>query len=422
MILKNIRFLVTQNREREIFENVDLEIKDDRIKSIGRGLNGRREIDCSERIVMPGLVNTHTHAAMTLLRGISDNKVLDDWLNEDIFPAEEALNETDAYFGALLASIEMLESGTTTFNDMYFHMESVAKAVEDTGIRALLSRGLTDIEGPAYESLFESEEFIKKYKEHELIRPGIAPHAIYTCSEGLLKASRKVADRHDAPFHIHVSETEKENSDAISEHGMTPVQYLSNHGILTKNTIVAHATWLNDTDKFLIAQANAGVAHNPAANLKLGNGVADVPSLIEQGIKIGIGTDGVASNNNLNLFEEAKLAGLLHKRNDPRDITEQEVLDMLTISGARVLGMEDEIGSIEEGKKADIVMIDTDDSSLTPYHGKRGLVSNLVFSFDGDVSEVIVNGKFVYTGEGVLVDEERVREEVQERAERITGQ
>lgn len=421
VILKNIGFLVTQNEAREVYRGADIEIVGDEIARIGRGLSGEVEIDCSDRIVMPGLVNTHTHAAMTLLRGISDNKVLQDWLHEDIFPAEEAMTGEDAYYGALLASMEMLSTGTTCFNDMYFHMDEVARTVDETGIRALLSRGLTDIDGKAYDSFLEAEDFVQEYSGHGTVTPGIAPHAIYTCSAELLQAAKGMAEKHGAAYHIHVSETEKENQDSRREHGLTPVQYLDGMNLLDGSAIVAHATWLEDADLEILAERGAGVAHNPAANLKLGNGVADVPAMLDRGISVGIGTDGPASNNSLNMFEEAKLAGLLHKREDPRKITEQQVLDMLTVEGARVLGLEQEIGSIEEGKKADLVFIDVEKPSLAPFHGKRGLLSNLVFSFNGDVSEVMVDGEFVYTGEGFNVDAEHVLEQVQQRAKRLSS-
>ncbi|MBC5792575.1 MAG: amidohydrolase [Nanohaloarchaea archaeon] len=421
MILQNIRYLVTQNENREVLEYVDLRIKDDRIVEIGGSLDyDDRKVDSSDRIVIPGLINAHTHASMTLLRGISDNKELERWLNEDIFPAEEKLDEQDAYIGALLGSVEMLKSGTTTFNDMYFHMDSVAEAVKDSGIRAMLSVGMIDIEEDTEEELRNAVNFLDRYRDENRIVPGIAPHSIYTCSNELLRYAKNYSKLHDVPFHIHVSETMQENSDALEEHGMTPVEYLKNHGMVDEDLIAAHSTWLTNRDRKIMEENNATVAHNPAANLKLGSGIADINSMMENGINVALGTDGAASNNSLNLFQEMKLTGLLHKRDDPSKLTEQDVLDMATINGAKALGMEDEIGSIEEGKKADLAMIDVDKISMNPRFGKDGLISNLVYSFNGNVSEVLVDGDLVVEeGKSVEIHENNLVEEVRDRAEKF---
>jgi len=422
MILQNIRYLVTQNEDREVLENIDLRVEDSRITEIGKNLSGKNmvKVDCSDRIIMPGLVNAHTHVSMALLRGISDNKGLDEWLNEDIFPAEEAMGEYDAYVGALLGAAEMLKSGTTTFNDMYFHMDSVAKAVENSGIRALLSKGMTDMEDEIHDQLREALDFVKNYGGEERINVGIAPHAIYTCSNELLSYGKHYSEMHDIPFHIHVSETLDENKDVIEEHGMSPIEYLDSHGLLDEQVIAAHGTWLSKNDRKIIAEKNVSVAHNPAANLKLGSGIADVNAMRENGINIGLGTDGPASNNSLNLFQEMKLTGLLHKRDDPTRITEQEVLDMATVNSARALGLEEEIGSIEKGKKADLVMISTDEPSMSPVYGKRGVVSNLVFSFNGGVSEVLVGGELVVeNGNCVEIDEETIVDEAERLKQKL---
>lgn len=417
MILQNIRFLVTQNADRQILEDVDLKIVDDRISAVGEELDSRGHdvIDCSNKVVMPGLVNTHTHVSMTLLRGISDNKLLQDWLEEDIFPAEEKITSRDAYIGALLGILEMLKTGTTTFNDMYFHMDKVAEAVEDSGIRAVLSEGVIDQDG-GREDIDEALNFVEKYQNHDLVTPGFAPHAVYTASETALLETRDYSEIFDVPYHIHVSETKKENDDCIERTGMTPVQYLDNLGLVNDDMIAAHGVWLEENDLDILERKGGNVVHNPSANLKLGSGIAEVPEMIERGINVALGTDGVASNNNLNLFEEGKLTALLHKKDDPRDIHEQEVLDMMTINGAKALGMEQEIGSIEIGKKADLIMIDLDDPDMNPFHGKDGLISNLVYSFNGSVSDVIVDGRSVVrNGDLRTFDDEKVIEEVNVR-------
>jgi 5-methylthioadenosine/S-adenosylhomocysteine deaminase len=424
-LLKNIRYLITQNKERQVLENVDVLIHQDEIHEIGRGLsdylNPETVIDCSEKVVMPGLINAHTHSSMTVLRGISDNSVLQDWLENYIFPAEDKIEEEDAYLGTLLASIEMLETGTTTFNDMYFHMENVADAVEDAGIRAVLSKGLTDIEDKG--DLYGAENLIRTYAGHERIDIGVGPHSVYTCSEELLLDAKELAEKYDALYHIHLSETEKENQDLLEDKGMRPTEYLDELGILDENVIAAHGTHLTEDDMLRLQRTKTGLAHNPAANMKLGSGRADVIELYERGLNIGLGTDGPASNNSLNMFDEAKLSALIHKERDPEALTEQEILDMLTIDGAKALNIDDKVGSIEKGKKADLVTLDLNQISMRPFYGVRGVISNLVYSFDGTVSEVFVNGeKVVEGGELQTVRREEVFKAVQSQVPKFEGE
>lgn len=423
MLLKNIRYLVTQNAERKILENVDLLVENGEITGIGTNLDssGHDVLDCSNRVVMPGLVNAHTHVPMTVLRGISDNKNLQDWLEQDIFPAEEKIEPGDAYYGSLLGIAEMLGTGTTCFNDMYDNMDYVAGAVDTSGIRAVLSRGVLDLDGKGRERIDEALKFVHEYQGHERITPGFAPHAVYTVSESVLRELKDYSRVFDTPYHIHVSETEKENQDCKDETGMTPVQYLDSMGIVNEDIIAAHAVWLEEKDIELLSNGG-NVVHNPAANLKLGSGIADIPEMLENDINVAIGTDGVASNNNLNLFEEAKIAALIHKREDPTAITEQDVLDMITVNGARALGLEKEIGSVAVGKKADLITIDLDKPSMTPIHGKRGVISNLVYSFNGQVSETIVDGEIVaIDGNMVRFDGEKVFEKVRSRSSKFTS-
>lgn len=419
MILENIRYLVTQDPDRRILENVDLLIEDGKIAGLGKGFDtsGHEVIDCSSKVVLPGLVNAHTHVPMAILRGISDNKMLQDWLEEDIFPAEEKMDEEDAYCGSLLGITEMLKTGTTTFNEMYGYLEIVAEAVERTGIRAVLSRGVLDIDGEGRERIDEAISFASRYQEHELITPGFAPHAVYTVSEEALLELKDYSRIFDAVYHIHVAETDREVDNCISETGMTPVQYLDSLDLVDENLIAAHGVWLTDKDIETISMKGGSVVHNPVANLKLGSGIADVPELLENDVEVAIGTDGAASNNTLNLFEEAKIASILHKRNDPGKVTEQDILDMITVNGARALGLEDEIGSIQVGKKADLVTVPLDDPSMIPVNDKRDVVSHLVYSFNGSVSETIVNGELIVrNGRLSHLDEKGIREEVQKRA------
>lgn len=413
---------MTQDPQRNIYENVDLKVEDDRIAGIGRGFSteGERVIDCSEKVVMPGLVNAHTHVSMTLLRGVSDNKLLQDWLEEDIFPAEQRIEPEDAYLGGLLGSIEMLKTGTTTFNDMYFNMDQVAHASKKAGIRSVLSHGIIDQDGDR-EDLDDALNFVRKHLNSDLVTPGFAPHAVYTASEEALLEAKDYSRIFDVPYHIHVSETRKENEDCIEQRGKTPIQYLDSLGLVNDDLVAAHGVWLEDEDIDILERKGGSVVHNPAANLKLGSGIARVPELLKRGVNVAMGTDGVASNNNLNLFEEAKTAALLHKRDDPRDIDEQQVLDMLTINGAKALGMQNEIGSIELGKKADLITIDLDDPAMNPFHGKRGLISNIVYSFDGSVCDTIVDGKLVVrNGRARKVDERKLLSVVEKRKKKFS--
>ena len=423
MILKNIRYLITQNADRQILENIDLKISNNKISAIGHNLSTENEevLDCSNKVVMPGLINAHTHASMTLFRGISDDLELDDWLNDVIFPAEDKLSSEDAFVGAKLGCLEMLKSGTTCFNDMYEHMQSVADAVDETGMRAVLSRGVLDVDGNGDERILEALELAIDYSEHERITPGFAPHAVYTASSEVLTDLKEFAEDNDSVYHIHVSETRSEVEDFVTENNVTPLQHLDNLGLVDENLIAAHCVWMMDEEKYILEENGGTVVHNPAANLKLGSGIADIPDFLDRGINVALGTDGVASNNNLNLFEEAKLAGLLHKRDSPTEITAQEILDMITVNGAKALGMEEEIGSVAVGKKADLITIDLDSEEMRPIHGKEGLISNLIFSFDGKVDDVIVDGrKVVSDGKHPDIDEDKLYDRVEERKEKFS--
>lgn len=416
MLLKDVRFLITQNPDRDILQNIDVRIEGSRIVEIGSNLSTDDTVlDCSDKIVMPGLVNTHTHAPMNVMRGISDNKVLQDWLEEDIFPAEEHMDDETIRYGTTHAIVEMLKTGTTCFNDMYAPEQPVADAVEDTGVRAVLSRGVIDINGEGENKLQESRDLLDRYTDHDRITPAVAPHAIYTCSEELLLQAKEQADKYDALLHTHLSETKTENDDCEREHDMTPTAYLHDLGLLDDRFIGAHAVWMTENDMQLLQKTGGGVAHNPCSNLKLGSGIADVPQLQAHDVTVGLATDSVASNNNLNLFEEAKFASLLQKRQDPRAMDEQRVLDMLTIDGAELLNLESEIGSVEEEKLADLITIDVHDITLTPRIGVRGPLSNLVFSFNGQVSDVFVHGnQLLENGEPTGINEHQVTDECQD--------
>ena len=408
MILKDIRFLVTQNSGREVKKNVDVRISDSEIVEIDDDVNGdedETEIDCSDKIVLSGLVNCHTHVAMTILRGISDNELLNTWLFDNVVPAEQEMEEEHVYAGAKMGIAEMLKTGTTCFNDMYFNEERVADAIEEMGIRASLGYGIVDQGQDTNSEISASKKFIDYISGRERIRAAVNPHSVYTCSEKAIEKSKDQSEEYDIPVHIHVSETESENKDFIEEKGQTPFEYLEEKGLLDRKTIAAHCVNLSENDIEIMKQNNVGAAHCPSANLKLGSGIAPVPELLEKGIAVGLGTDGPASNNSLNMFQEMKTASLIQKNSDPRTMSAQQVLDMATVNGAEILGLE-KVGKIKEGWKADLIAVEIDES-MRPAR-KENIVSHLVFS-DPDVSETIVDGELLVK-DGELIEEIQVED------------
>ncbi len=398
IIIKKCQYLAYKNKDLTV-EKGDILISGNIIEKTGENIDsaGARVIDGNNAFVMPGLVNTHTHVAMNLLRSYADDMELKPWLEEKIWPAEENLRGEHVYWGSMLAFLEMIKSGTTTFADMYFFMDDVAKAAVEIGIRGVLARGLiqfTDSEG---KNLQENIELVKKYhkKDDGRITCLIGPHAPYTTSPEYLKKVMEAADENGVGLHIHISETKQEVEDIYKEHGVSPVEYLESLGLFQRHIVAAHCVHVSEKDMDILKKYNVGVCHNPGSNLKLASGIAPVPALLVKGINVGIGTDGASSNNNLNMFEEMHLTALIHKgyNLNPLILNAREVLEMATIGGARVLGLENEIGSLEEGKKADIIIIDLERPHLYP---KADLISNMVYSAQAsDVKTVIINGRIV---------------------------
>ena len=354
-------------------------------------------INGQNKITMPGLINTHSHVAMTLLRGVGDDQDLQTWLNEYIWPREAKLNEELVYAGSKLAMAEMIKTGTTTFNDMYFYMEETAKAVEESGMRALLGYGMIDLfdEEKRKSELNETKKFIDKCHNTAdgRVQVAVAPHAPYTCSEEILKESKKLADTHNLKLHIHVSETKQEVTDLQKERNETPFEYLNNIGLLDENTIAAHGVWTTPEEMKILKEKNVSISHNPSSNMKLASGIAPINDYIKNGINVGIGTDGVSSNNNLDMFSEMKLTALLQKVNtlDPKVLPAKETFDMATKNGAKALGVNS--GKIKEGKLADIIIVNTNVPHMTPV---RNPLSNIIYSALGtDVDTVICDGKIL---------------------------
>ena len=408
-----------------------LAIKGNQIVGMDSGkppdLSALRTIEAKECLLMPGLINSHIHAPMALFRGLADDLPLQKWLLEYIFPAEgKWVNEEFVSCGTSLACAEMIRAGTTTFADGYFFEEKVFQTVEQIGMRALLAEGILDFPTPdspsSEEPLKKISDFIKNHGQSSSIRPTLFAHSVYTCSPDLLRRCRELSDRYEVSWVIHLAETQSELEEVSKKYGATPVKHLQNLDLLSPSLIACHCVWLTEEEMDILARFGVRVVHNPESNMKLASGVAPVPDLLARGIPVGLGTDGCASNNNLDLFQEMDFAAKLHKvhRLDPTVMPAQTVLEMATIGGARVLGMEKEIGSLEVGKKADIIILDLNRPHLQPVYN---IVSHLVYSATGaDVRDVIIDGKLVMENRKLLtLNEEEVLDKAQEWGQKISA-
>ncbi len=425
ILIKNASILNPLN---EIKGKKDLLIKNDLIFEINDEIaedNVNKIIDATDKILLPGFINTHTHLSMTLFRGLADDLSLDEWLNDNIWPMEANLNGNYCYIGALLGAIELIKSGTTTFSDMYFYMEDVAKAVEESGIRGVLSYGMIDF-GDEEKRKAEIEKNMNLFKNCHNTADGrikvfFGPHSPYTASEELLKEVRKLADENDMKIHIHVSETQKEINDVSSEKGLRPFEYLDSIGFLGPDVVCAHSVWLSDEEIEIIKKHDVKVSHNPCSNMKLASGISPVSKLLENDICVAIGTDGASSNNNLDIIEELKTASLLQKVStlDPKALTSDEAIAMGTINGAKALGLDDEIGSIEVGKKADLILIDTNNANMVP--DSSILSSNVIYSANGsNVDTTICNGQILMENKKLTtLDENEIYQKAKEAVDEL---
>ena len=403
ILVSNGIVLTLDNKNSQI-KNGSVAIKKDKIVAVGdadefAAWEVSKIIDASDCIIMPGLVNTHTHAAMVAFRGLADDLPLMTWLNDYIFPAESKLDEEKVYRATLHACSEMIMSGTTCFCDMYLFEDAVARAAKRAGMRAVVGEVLYDFPSPNYGPIEQgfaySEILIEKWKNDPLIKIALEPHSPYLCSPDLLKKSFLIAKAHDLRLVIHVSETESEVKNIKEKYGLTPIGHLADLGILAPNLLTCHCVVLTDEDILLLRQFDVKVAHNPESNMKLASGIAPIPRLLQEGICVGLGTDGCASNNNLDLFQEMDTAAKLHKVNtfDPTVLDSTTALRMCTIEAARALGLEKITGSLEVGKKADIILLDTKKPHLTPMYNPA---SHLVYAARGsDVKTTIINGEVV---------------------------
>lgn len=404
-------------------------ITDDRITYIGEAKPvdiepSAQRIDGSKHAYMPGLINTHGHAAMTLLRGYSDDQNLQVWLEQKMWPMEGRYVDKDTSAGSALAIVEMLKTGTTTFVDMYDRMDQVAQMVERSGIRGCLTRGVIGLcsEAEQQSKLKEAIAFARDWngKADGRITTMISPHAPYTCPPDYIEKFVQAAHDYDLPVHTHMSETIAEVEQNVRDYGVRPVEHLDRLGFFSRPALVAHAVHLNDEEIALLAERNVAVSHNPVSNLKLASGIARVPDLLKAGVTVSLGTDSVASNNNLDLFKEIKFAALLHKgvSGDPTVIPAMEALRMGTLYGARSIWQEGAIGQLIEGMKADFIAIDIEQPH---YYPQTDIVSHLVYAGSGrDVTDVWVDGKkVVANGQCTLLDEEKIRYEAAASFDRL---
>jgi 5-methylthioadenosine/S-adenosylhomocysteine deaminase len=403
ILIKNCDWVVTQNEKRDVLRNASISIENGTIRSVGESTSTSADLvlDGQGKIALPGLINAHTHLSMTLFRGFADDMQLQEWLEKKIWPLEAKLTDEACYVGALLGSAEMIMSGTTSFVDMYFHMEDVARAIAEAGLRGFLSYGLIDLFDSAKaqkerEGTQKFFDYVRKLNNPR-IRFALGPHAPYTCSVETLLWAKDFAERNDAILHMHVAETRREQADCQKQHGMRVVEYLDKMGVLSRKMLAAHCVWLTKTEVGLLAKSGASVAHCPVSNMKLATGgVAPLPEMFEVKMPVALGTDGAASNNSLDMFETMKICALLHKahRWDPTVMNAQKVLDLATIEGARALDADREIGSIEAGKRADIILMNIDSPNMRPIHGEDTVVSDLVYSASsGNVDTTIVDGR-----------------------------
>lgn len=404
----------------------DIVIEGNKITSIGKApadLKADNVINAKGKLAVPGFVNAHTHASMTLLRSYADDMNLMDWLNNMIWPIEAKMRKKDIYAGAMLAAVEMIKTGTTTFADMYGDMEQVAQMTIESGLRGVLSRGIIGVAPNGEQAFNENKELFDNYhgSADGRITVMFGPHAPYTCPPDFLRRVAEAAKARKADVHIHLSETKGEVDDCLKNYGKTPMEIMEDTGIFDCGTLGAHCVWLSDKDIEIMAKHNVRVAHNPGSNMKLASGIAPVPQLLKAGVCVGLGTDGASSNNNLDMLEEIRLAALLHKVNtlDPLAVPAFEALKMGTEYGAKAVGLEN-LGRLEEGAIADITLFDMSGYAWQP---KFDLISLLVYSAPSNSADtVIVDGRVLMEkGELKTLDEEKIIYEAAQSVARITA-
>ncbi len=401
ILIKNVD-IVTMNEQNGFYENSNIVIEDNIITHIGNieeidKIKADYIIEGTNKLAMPGLINCHTHLGMSLFRNYADDMVLSEWLTKKIWPAEAKLISEDIYWASLLSMSEMIASGTTSFCDMYFFMDQVVKALEVSNMRASLARGIVEEDINSKYKIEENEKLFKDYDNalNGKIKIMFGPHAPYTCSPEFLLEIIDSASKLNASLHIHLSETKEEVEESYRKYNKSPIKHMYDLGLFELHTVAAHCVHIDDEDIKLIKEKNVYPINNPSSNFKLASGFSPVNKMLKEGIKVALGTDGAASNNNLNMLKEISMASLVNKAvdNDPMSVTALETLKMATLNGAYALGIEKEIGSLEVGKKADIIILDMDKPHLCP---RNNIFSTLAYSaYGSDVDTVIVDGNIL---------------------------
>ncbi|MCK5129579.1 MAG: amidohydrolase [Clostridiales bacterium] len=418
--------IITVDQTFAIYKNGMVIIDDDVISYVGE-INQAiidqsavdEVIDAEGNIIMPGLVNAHTHLPMTLFSGYGSGLPLKEWLEDKIWPAESKLTPNDIYIGTKMGIMQMLLSGTTCFLDMYYFIDDMARAIDEMGIRAVLSRAVMDIGGFDYR-LKESIDSIKKYEEHKMIDIMVGPHAVYTNSKEGLQQILEVAKKYNKSMHVHVSETEDEVKNCNNEHGMTPVEYFDELGLFDVPFVAAHCVHVTDNDIKIMANKKVNAVHCPTSNMKLASGIAPIQQMIDAGINVALGTDGSSSNNNVDMFEEMHVAALIGKmkNGDPTALNAKTVIQMATINGAKALGVDEKVGSIEKGKHADLIMMDMKSPFSQP---DREFLDHIVYSMGrGQVKMTMIAGK-VLQKNGIIKnsDFKKLREQFNNCVDRL---
>lgn len=424
-------YVITMNDNMDLIYEGAIAIKDTNIIKVGTAKDIKRDftsktiIDGKGKAVLPGLINTHTHAAMVYFRGLADDLLLKDWLENHMWPAENAFLSPEFISDATeLACLEMIKAGVTTYNDMYFFCESAAKSTIKAGMRAVLGVGILDFPSVSANNKDEyfanAQRMIDQYKGHKLITPCVAPHTIYTCGKETLKDAKNLAEKYDLPIHIHLSETEWEAGESIKRYGMRPVKFLDSIGFLSEKVVSAHCVWLDEEEIDIMAKSNASVSHCIESNMKLASGFAPIVNMINKGLNVSIGTDGAASNNDLSLLGEISTVAKVHKAlsKDPTAMNDKLALTMGTKNGAKALGMSHLIGTIEEGKEADIISINLKKPHLTPIYD---IYSHIVYAAMGsDIDTVIIRGNIIMDNGYVLtLDEDEIFDKAEYWAKKI---
>lgn len=421
ILIKNTNIL-TMNSNREVLIDRDLRVVDNKISQIGKleGLEGEKIIDGRGTVLMPGLINCHSHIAMSLFRNYGNDTDLHTWLNDYIWPVEAVMTGEDARAGVRLSLLEMARAGITTYVDMYDFQDVTAQETNKIGLRAYLAPGTTDNSIDDRER--EINDLAEKYNDKSgLVNIMIGPHAVYTCCPDTLKRLRELGSRLNLRFHIHLSETQKEEDDCLRDYGKSPTALLNDLGLVEKGTIFAHGIYLSDEDMDIIARKGATIVYNPVSNLKLGSGILDLQKLKDKGINVAIGTDGPSSNNCQDLFRDMTIGSFIQKgfNKDPKAAPAASMLEMATINGAKALSRELELGSIEEGKLADLILVNFDNVRHCPK--TEDIKAALIYSTQSDdVCLTMVNGRIIYEkGKLLTEDEEAIKLEAQEACDRL---